>query len=336
MVRGAFLFPDDWMAWDHETAVSRLTELKRWGITAVCTESEHYRDDLIELAHGLDLKWYGGIACFSDHANGNALLQARPELWPITADGQRRELMEWYIGVTPTFADYREERLALAERLVRQHALDGFVLDFIRWPLHWELECRPGATPQEGSFDPHSLTLFAAQTGIRLPAEPAAAAAQILSQHRQAWTDFKCGVVTDFVARASARVKAARPHCHFGLYLLPLPEADRQALAGQRVTDLAPLVDFVAPMAYHAILHRDAAWVQEIVAEAARTGPVLPVVQVDSAEGAAAGADWGPPVPVAEWVEIAAAALQAAGGLIAFTGTALKADGRGELLSRLI
>jgi hypothetical protein len=120
----------------------------------LCTESETYRDDLIALAHGLGLRWFGGIACFSDHAHGHQVLNDRPEMWPIDESGARRPGMEWYIGLTPSFEDYAGSRLDLAERLVRAHDLDGFLLDFIRWPVHWELERRPDAAqPLQSSFD---------------------------------------------------------------------------------------------------------------------------------------------------------------------------------------
>jgi hypothetical protein len=62
---------------------------------------------------------------------------------------------------------------------------------------------------------------------------------------------------------------------------------------------------------------------------------VLPVLQVDSAEGEVFGSDWGRAVPVEEWRRIAchAAQRQDTLGMVAFTGTALFADQRGEMLA---
>ena len=163
---GAFIFPEVWQVWTDAQAETVFESLLGFGVNTICTESETYRDDLISLAHRLGLRWFGGIACFSDHARQHQILRERPEMWPIDESGARRPEMEWYIGLTPTFEDYGESRLALAEQLVRTHDLDGFFLDFIRWPIHWELELRPGKqAPHQSSFDAHTLARFQAQTG---------------------------------------------------------------------------------------------------------------------------------------------------------------------------
>jgi hypothetical protein len=338
---GAFIFPKVWRGWTETEAAHTLESLIGFGVNTIFTESESYRDDLIALAHRLGLRWFGGIACF----HNNQLLQDRPELWPIDETGERRPQMEWYIGVTPTFDDYNASRLELAERLVRAHNLDGFFLDFIRWPIHWELELRPNAAqPLQSSFDPHTLARFQAETGIEPPddlTDTPSRAAWILDHHTAKWKDFKCRVITDFVCQAVTCLRAARDsNLTLGLYALPLPSESLELLAGQRLHDLAPLVDMIAPMAYHAILHQPAQWVGEVIQNAVSSTPnqVLPVLQVDSAEGAEAGADWGPPIPVGKWEEVLRLALDSPStrGLVTFTGTALFRDGRGERLRAIL
>ena len=93
-------------------------------------------------------------------------------------------------------------------------------------------------------------------------------------------------------------------------------------------------------MAYHAILHRPASWVASTVGEIAYAAPgkALPVLQVDSREGPALGSDWGSPVTAEEWEGIASdtLGLPGVGGCVAFTGTALEFDNRGETLRRLL
>jgi hypothetical protein len=342
---GAFIFPEVWNVWDQVEARSILGRLRDFGVNAIFTESESYRDDLIRLSHQMGLLWFGGIACFSDHAHSNQLLSKRPELWPIDEDGNRRPPMEWHIGVTPTFEDYKTSRLELIEQLVRTHEFDGFMLDFIRWPVHWELELRPGASrPLQTSFDPHTLACFQTQTGINLPnhvLDPASRARWILTHHASEWTEFKCSVITQFVRAATTRIRSERNREFvLGLYALPLPPNEMESIAGQRLQDLASFVDVIAPMTYHAILHRHTPWVTEIIESTERfiPGKLLPVLQVDSAEGIEAGADWGPAVPPSEWEEVVRHALRSSSirGLIAFTGTALFRDQRGELLETIL
>src|SRR5512143_4036825 len=93
---GAFIFPDAWQAWSLNEGGRILDSLAEMGVNAICTESESYRDDLLDLCHQVGLKWVGAISCFSDHGHANRLLQESPELWPVDADGRQRPRMEWY------------------------------------------------------------------------------------------------------------------------------------------------------------------------------------------------------------------------------------------------
>lgn len=335
---GAFLFEQTWKQWGHGEAECFLRSLTHFGVNAIFTEAELYRDDVIDIAHRLGLKWFGALSCFSNHASGNRLVKERVELWPIDQMGNKRAQMEWYVGVTPTFDDHRSERLSALERVTRAHDLDGLFLDFVRWPLHWELELRPGARPLQSSFDPHTLDRFSKETGIELatPGDVAACARLILEHHFPQWVDFKCEVITSFVRSA----REAVGDIPLGVFLVPLPQTRAEAFVGQRLSDLAPLVDHVSPMAYHAVVHRPVSWVTKVVRDACAIAPgkVLPVVQVDSSEGPEVGADWGPPILAEQFEHAVGAALEveSAQGVVAFTATALFRDGRGERLRRTL
>jgi hypothetical protein len=336
---GAFLFPETWMKWKKEEAQEYIEALQEMGINTIFTESTIYRDDLIELSHNLGIKWFGGISCFSDHSNDNRLLIDHPELWPVGEDGLLREKMEWYLGVTPTFEEYNSSRIKLAEEIVRSHNLDGFMLDFIRWPIHWELELRPGAgKPLQYSFDPHTIELFLQESGIILPdglKSPEGKAKWILKECPQAWISFRCKVITDFVEQITARLRnISSTPLSLGLYCLPMPRKDLEFVAGQNIPQLVRHVDYIAPMTYHAILHRPIDWVRETIDEISTVAKtkLLPVLQVDSAEGLELGADWGPPIPVEEWEELLKLMNRDSNGLVFFTGTSLFRDNRGKIL----
>ena len=97
---GAFVFPEAWK--DLSLFRKVLASFREHGVTAILTESETYEPTAIEAVHDLGLRFYAGIACFSDHAAMFRSLTERPELWPILENGERRPLMEWYIGISPT------------------------------------------------------------------------------------------------------------------------------------------------------------------------------------------------------------------------------------------
>ncbi len=162
---GAFVLPDFWSNSAH--AKQMLASFRECGITAIMTESDAYDPAAIDETHEAGLRFYAGIACFSDHASNFSLLNERPELWPILEDGSRRPQLEWYVGMTPTDRRRQEDVLAKIGAVARAYPIDALFLDFVRWPLHWEIELRPGRPrPLDSSFDATTLAKFEEATGI--------------------------------------------------------------------------------------------------------------------------------------------------------------------------
>jgi hypothetical protein len=338
----AFVFPDAWS--DLGRFRDLLGAFRDFGINAVMTESERYDAVAIDMVHALGLSFYAGVACFSDHATIFHELAERPELWPILETGERRSQMEWYIGLTPTDRRHQDEILARIAAIAAAYPIDGLFLDFVRWPLHWEIELRPGRPrPLDSSFDPATLAEFAAKSGMRVPPDlqtVAARAAWIRAHHLREWVDFKCKVVTDFVREARSCLTAVRPEAELGIYIVPDVDGLTEPLTGQRLADLAPLADWLSPMLYHNILLKPPSWIGAALAKVlpAAGAKTLPVLQADSNRDPAVAADWGPDMSVADW----RAALAAIGsqpdapGLIVFPGTSLIGNGRGEVLRAMV
>src|SRR5262249_55876745 len=193
--------------------------------------------------------------------------------------------------------------------------------------------------PPDASFDPATLALFLGDAGIELPRyldSAAARAAWIRSRHLSAWIDFKCRVVTDFVAEARERLKAARPDAGLGIYVVPDVDGLTQPLPGQRSRDLVPLTDWFAPMLYHNILLKPPSWVGAAVSQVVPVagGKTLPVVQADSNRDPAGGADLGPDMPIDNWRAALAEVLPRSdvAGLVVFQGMNLVGNGRGDAL----
>ena len=338
---GAFVLPEFWG--NLARAKDILASLQRYGVNAIMTESEAYDPAAIDETHKAGLRFYAGVACFSDHASNFRLLNERPELWPILEDGSRRSKIEWYVGMTPTDQRRQEDVLAIVGSIARAYPIDGVFLDFVRWPLHWEIELRPGRPhPLDSSFDATTLAKFEKATGAlpRTGLDTARAKAEWIRQHRFCeWRDFKCRVVTDFVRNAGIVLKEARPDAGLGIYVVPDMNGLTEPLTGQRIGDLAPLVDWLSPMLYHNILLQPPGWIGSAIAEVANiAGPkTLPVVQADSNRDPADAADWGPPMSDADWnaTLIEVASRRGIAGLVVFPGMALL-GARGEALGRAV
>ncbi len=333
MMVGAFFFADKLHGMTPAQRKDGFERLVGHGINAVMIESEAYDDEIIADAHQMGLAFWGGISCFL--APSQEMLEQMPELWPVLSNGQRRPRLEWYNGVVPTVESHRNAVLGKMARIVADHDLDGFVLDFVRWPLHWEVELRPGFPPPlDSSFDRHTLGLFRGASGMDLPVDdPVRASTWIMANAAAAWVDFKCGVITSFVAAAKERITVAvEKPIPLGLCIVPLfPE-----WVGQRVDDLSKTADLIFPMSYHPALHRDADWVAKNVGQfvAASKVPVVPLLQIDT-DGEAVGADLGRPVGDDEFAQLVEESIATgAQGVTIFTGTELLQGGRLRALRR--
>jgi hypothetical protein len=337
---GAFVFPDFWE--NSRRANSNLARLKDCGVNAIMTESDSYEFSVLETTHKAGLRFLAGVACFSDHASNFRSLNERSELWPILENGERRPQMEWYVGMTPADRGRQGEALAEIRSIAREYPVDGIFLDFVRWPLHWEIELRPGRErPLDSSFDSATLTKFEEATEA-LPRDlvaTAARAAWIRRNRLAEWVEFKCRVVSDFVREARSALQETKADAELGIYVVPDVNGLTELLTGQRIPDLAPLVDWVAPMLYHNILLRPPSWVASalapVVAIAGRK--TLPVLQADSNRDPAVVGDWGPPMSDADWSATLSQVAERSdiGGLIVFPGAAL-IGGRGDSLRGML
>ncbi len=329
---GAYLGSRIWRNWTPAQAEIELARYKSLGINAIFAEADHYRRDIIQIAKANSLRFFGGLSCF----NNNEALAQNPALRPVSRDGQPRPQMNWYIGITPSHQAYARSRLDVLQQMAQAYDLDGVWLDFIRWPLHWERELREDTpAPLEASFDEHTLSRFADYAVVELPAGTTSQKADwITRRHRDEWTDFKCWIITDFVARARAIVDAHLPGMPLGLDIVPAQPLQREQLLGQRLRELSAHADCFSPMLYHHALGFSTGWIRERLDDmAAQTDkPLLPFVQVDvfSAEDG--------PYSARDWERVLDAVLSHGGctGLIAFTGDMLGANERGRALRKLL
>ncbi len=255
LIIGAFVFPDFWG--DRSRAISNLARLRDCGVNAIMTESDSYELSVVDATHNAGLRFFAGVACFSDHASNFRSLRERAELWPVLENGARRPQMEWYVGMSPTDRRRQVEALSQIRQIARTFPIDGLFLDFVRWPLHWEIELRPERQrPLDSSFDGATLGMFEKATGA-LPQDldsTEARAAWIRKNRLADWVEFKCKVVSDFVGEAQNVLKEANADAELGIYVVPDVNGLTEPLTGQRIKDLAPLVDWMSPMLYHNIL----------------------------------------------------------------------------------
>lgn len=318
---------------DRQKMVQHLSQA---GVTHLLTEGTACPHGLEDQLCAAGLRVGGGLACFSDHAE--TIQPALDHLRPIGPTGSPRPRMEWYHGIIPTDRDYEDALVRACRDLVTKSTMDVFILDFIRWPLHWELELRDDTKVADSSFDPITLHRFRDEMNIDIPIkDPVTAAARIQSGFVPEWTTFKCQVITLLVERITGELRQISPHVRIGAFVVPGSEAERRRHAGQDIAAMAKHLDLLLPMTYHAILHRRPRWVFDMVSDIKDRVkvPVAPVLQATADPSVAGPNDWGLPFPPAEFGEAIDAGLDAGGyGFVAFPAHALNSPHLAEISSR--
>lgn len=333
---GAFCFEDTWKGWSPERMASELAGIRTMGLDVIVTETVDPPVDLIDAAREAGLRAFVSVPCFSAHS--------RPELiegldvHPVQADRRPRRQMEWYTGIVPTHGDYNQ---GLLERIreVASARPDALLLDFIRWPLHWELELRAGAPePQESSFDAHSISAFSIWLRERgLEHEGDLEPAVLTGPLRDRWTEFKCDVISGIACRAAEVVRSTDAAISVGAFIVPGTDEQRRRLLGQDVASLGACLDLLLPMTYHGILHRPIDLVAEATTDLQErsASTVIPVVQVTAEEAVAGPWDWGPEVTPDDVGQAVEAALKVTSGVVLFPLEGLDAPRR-EVLSGVL
>ncbi len=200
-----------------------------------------------------------------------------PSLRPVDAEGSTMSMIDWYVGVTPSRSDYVARQVEAVVKVVEVLEPDGIFLSFIRWPGFWELWMPNHSRYDfpEYSYDQHSIQRFARETGLSLPSQNPVEAATWIDLHaRDAWTAWKCGVITDVVRQVREAVQGINPDLKIMINTLPFGEGDydnaRDKTFGQHLESLSEVVDIFEVMTYHQILNRSVDWIPTIGAEVKR------------------------------------------------------------------
>ncbi len=89
--------------------------------------------------------------------------------------------------------------------------------------------------------------------------------------------------MNDFVGEARNALKETKAEAELGIYVVPDVNGLTESLTGQRIGDLARLVDWIAPMLYHNILLQPPTWVASALSSVVKVAgkKTLPVLQAD-------------------------------------------------------
>jgi len=218
-------------------------------------------------------------------------LADHPDAWAITGRGEKAK-NDWVEFVCPSRENYRRERAAYALELLKTHRPDGLSLDFIRHFVFWEM-VKPDDSIDSldtACYCPHCLARFQQETGVELPEEvatsPARAAEWLWAKQSEAWARWRVDLITSWVEGVVREARRIAPEAIVGVHLVPWGRDEYGGglvrVVGQDVEALAAIVDYVSPMCYAHMLHREPEWVGRMTRGlAARVDvPVYPSIEV--------------------------------------------------------
>jgi len=217
-------------------------------------------------------------------------LKRRPDLFAVTNAGTPAR-DDWVAFVCPTREEYRRSRAEAIVRAVSRLEPDGVSLDFIRYFAYWEriFPERSYESLPRTCYCPTCLERFTRESRLRLPSDvrtPAQAAAWIEAKHLEAWTRWRCQVISSMVEDLTKRLRAARPGLQINLHAVPWRRNDfggaLRKVVAQDLPTLSRMTDFVSPMCYSAMLRREPPWIASVVKDFAgqSSSPILPSIQV--------------------------------------------------------
>ena len=221
-------------------------------------------------------------------------LKADPDLNAITRTGERAK-EDWVEFVCPSREAFRKQKVEAVRQTIAKVQPDGVSLDFIRSFVFWEMVHpeRTYASLPNACFCQYCLAKFSSDTGIVLPKEALAApqnsSAWIEAHQMEEWSQWKSGLITSMVEQLAMVAKQARPGILINVHAVPWRKNDFDGaikkVAGQDFAAISRFANYISPMCYASMLHRDAAWIHSVVEDIASdsSAPVLPSIQVSPA-----------------------------------------------------
>jgi hypothetical protein len=269
--------------WDavRESTQEELLLLEQMGTRVVFVPHRAVTQSLLQSVRARNMQIYIDFSLFV----GEQWWREFPDSVPVDSSGELLQPEGWYVPVCPNHPDIRRQHIQNIWTVMERFGdlVDGVWLDFIRYPIRWEVE-QPRF--RQTCFCRHCLQLFLGQEARKYtPEETRQCASTIMSEQMTEWVEWKCSRIAEFVIDVRAIVSQQARPVRLGIFALPWRLADHEgairSIAGQDIERLAPHVDVISPMTYHKLCYQPTAWVSEIVQDFSRRShkPILPVVQ---------------------------------------------------------
>ncbi len=214
-----------------------------------------YGTQLLAFRHELrrrNIRFAASVPVFSDAYT----YRTRPDLRAVNDFGSRTDPNGRH-AICPRDPDYQDYKLGAIREILLILQPDVLYLSALSFPLDPEGYCDPqtAAAMRPYCFCSACRRDFSEQHDLVFPENLSTgeAASRILNDHKEAWTQWKCAIITDYVKALEQSVAGISPDCRIMLETPPWKEAEfddgRRRLAGHDLNALEdPVDDFVFPL----------------------------------------------------------------------------------------
>jgi peptidoglycan/xylan/chitin deacetylase (PgdA/CDA1 family) len=218
-------------------------------------ENDAFFNGMIDEAHRAGMRVHAWFPICYDPQR----LKQHPEWGMVDANGLRSD--EW---VCPTNAAWRKEFLAMFKDLLDNYGVDGIHFDYIRFPNAEVCQC---ATCRKELSRRASVDW---PLGLELIDQ---------SDTQAAWFDYRTDLIHDLTEEFTTAIRKWQEGVVVSAALKPEGAINFEGvkLYGQSYRELAPLLDFVAPMAYHQLEGEPVGWVRAVQTSARWRSGFTPV-----------------------------------------------------------
>jgi len=203
---------------------------------------DDFFNGMIDEAHRVNIRVHAWFPICFDLAR----LRQHPEWGMMDSNGTRSEA--W---VCPATVPWRLELLATLKSLLDSYGVDGVHLDFIRFPNAEVCQC-PTCRANLSRRAQMNWPL-----GLELSRKP---------ELRQVFWDYRTELIREVTEMISRRVHEIESRLEVSASLKPdgAINFDGVRVYGQSYERLAPLLDFITPMAYHQLELRPIEWAKAV------------------------------------------------------------------------
>ena len=185
-----------------------------------------------------------------------------------TQDGKEAS-DDWVRFACPTDSEHLDRVKSHIKDDIRKYNPPGVSLDFIRFFQFWEMTMP--------STDPKDLprTCYCSRCKKE--------AAQFSSEK-----EWRKSLITETAKSLASLARKEKPEVRIGIHAVPwtrsLFDGSRESVIGQDFSALAPLCDYLTPMAYHHMMHMDTSYIKDLLSDMTDEGCKHIVISIQSKE----------------------------------------------------